>query len=65
MIGLDHFAVNVRSLDASTKWYSDVVGFLVLHRWNGVVMVVGRGNIKVELFERKRAKLWVTRITRY
>jgi catechol 2,3-dioxygenase-like lactoylglutathione lyase family enzyme len=55
MIGLDHFAVNVRSLDASTKWYSDVFGFVVLHKWNGVVMV-GRGNIKVGLFERPKAE---------
>jgi catechol-2,3-dioxygenase len=55
MIGLDHFAVNVRDLAVSTKWYSDVLGFGILHKWNGVVMV-GRGNIKVGLFERPSAQ---------
>jgi catechol-2,3-dioxygenase len=55
MIGLDHFAVNVRNLDVSTKWYYEVLGFGVLHKWNGVTMV-GRGNIKVGLFEHPAAQ---------
>jgi catechol-2,3-dioxygenase len=54
MIGLDHFGINVRNLEASTKWYSDVLGFAVLHKWSGVTMV-GRGNIKVGLFENPTA----------
>ena len=54
LIGLDHFAVNVTDLDRSVKWYSDVLGFGVLHKWSGVVMV-GKGNIKVGLFHRQSA----------
>ncbi|RTL61656.1 MAG: VOC family protein [Hyphomicrobiales bacterium] len=54
MVGLDHFAVNVRDLDASAKWYKEVLGFAELHRWSNVIMV-GRGNIKVGLFLQAKA----------
>src|SRR5437868_2208885 len=52
--GLDHFAVNVKDLDRSTKWYQDVFGFSVLKKWNTTTMV-GRGNMKVGLFYRPKA----------
>ena len=54
MVGLDHFAVNVRDLDVSVKWYKDFLGFSERHKWPGVVMV-GRGNIKVGLFLQAKA----------
>jgi catechol 2,3-dioxygenase len=55
LIGLDHYAVNVHNLDAAAKWYSDVLGFSILHKWKGVTMV-GKDNIKVGLFEQPNAK---------
>jgi catechol-2,3-dioxygenase len=52
--GIDHFAVNVRDLSASIKWYSSTLGFSILHEWNGVTMV-GKGNMKVGLFHKPDA----------
>jgi catechol 2,3-dioxygenase-like lactoylglutathione lyase family enzyme len=52
--GIDHIAVNVTDLEISTKWYADVFGFRVLHRWTTTVMV-GRGNMKIGLFQRPKA----------
>jgi catechol 2,3-dioxygenase-like lactoylglutathione lyase family enzyme len=52
--GLDHFAINVRDLEKSTKWYGDVFGFKVLHQWKTTTMV-GRGAMKIGLFLRPDA----------
>lgn len=56
LIGIDHFAVNVRSLADAEAWYSKVFGFTPLHRWPGVTMV-GSGNVRVGLFEVPNAAL--------
>jgi catechol 2,3-dioxygenase-like lactoylglutathione lyase family enzyme len=53
--GLDHYAVNVSSLQRSADWYHDKLGFNILHKWNTTWMV-GKGNIKVGLFLRPDAK---------
>jgi catechol 2,3-dioxygenase-like lactoylglutathione lyase family enzyme len=50
LVGLDHFAVNVKNLPDAEKWYATVFNFQALHRWSGVTMV-GSGNIRVGLFE--------------
>src|ERR1700733_13833245 len=55
MNGLDHFAVNVADLQRSADWYSRVLGFNILHKWNTTWMV-GRDNMKVGLFFRPNAK---------
>jgi catechol 2,3-dioxygenase-like lactoylglutathione lyase family enzyme len=50
LVGIDHYAVNVKSLADAEAWYATVFNFQTLHRWQGVTMV-GAGNIKVGLFE--------------
>ncbi|MBC2807008.1 VOC family protein [Rhizobium ruizarguesonis] len=50
LVGLDHFAVNVKNLADAEAWYGAVFNFHALHRWSGVTMV-GTGNIRVGLFE--------------
>lgn len=55
LIGLDHFAVNVRDVAASAQWYADRLGFRTLHAWSNATMV-GRGNIKVGLFSKPAAQ---------
>jgi catechol 2,3-dioxygenase-like lactoylglutathione lyase family enzyme len=52
--GLDHFAINVKSMSASVDWYHNVLGFRTLHTWSGVTMV-GIGSIKVGIFEMPQA----------
>lgn len=54
--GMDHVGLNVKNLDVSVKWYSDVLGFGVIHKWDGVTMV-GRGNIRVGLFSTPNAPI--------
>jgi catechol 2,3-dioxygenase-like lactoylglutathione lyase family enzyme len=54
--GMDHVGLNVKKLDVSVKWYSDVLGFSVLHTWDGVTMV-GKGNIRIGLFSTPNAPL--------
>ncbi|MDR6294312.1 catechol 2,3-dioxygenase-like lactoylglutathione lyase family enzyme [Inquilinus ginsengisoli] len=54
LAGLDHFAINIRDLQVSSNWYSDIMGFEVLHKWTTTWMI-GRGNIKIGLFLRKTA----------
>jgi len=54
MNGIDHYAVHVRDLAQSAEWYERILEFHVLHRWTTTWMV-GRGNIKVGLFQRPGA----------
>ena len=55
LVGIDHYAVNVADLQRSADWYERILGFHLLHRWQTTWMV-GKGNIKVGLFLRPRAK---------
>jgi catechol 2,3-dioxygenase-like lactoylglutathione lyase family enzyme len=55
LVGIDHFAINVRDVRKSAGWYKDVFGFTVLHKWDNAWMV-GRGNIKIGLFIQPDAK---------
>jgi catechol 2,3-dioxygenase-like lactoylglutathione lyase family enzyme len=55
LIGLDHFAINVRDLQTSADWYNRILGFQILHKW-ATTWMVGRDNIKVGLFLRPDAK---------
>jgi catechol 2,3-dioxygenase-like lactoylglutathione lyase family enzyme len=55
LVGLDHYAINVADLRRSSDWYSKVLGFQILHKWDTTWMV-GQGNIKVGLFLRPSAK---------
>ncbi|MES0151778.1 VOC family protein [Mesorhizobium sp. M0012] len=54
LVGLDHYAINVRDLQRSADWYQLAFGFGILHKWNSTWMV-GRGNMKVGLFLRPTA----------
>jgi catechol-2,3-dioxygenase len=55
MNGIDHYAIHVRDLVQSAGWYERVLGFRVLHKWTTTWMV-GRGNIRVGLFQRPDAQ---------
>jgi catechol 2,3-dioxygenase-like lactoylglutathione lyase family enzyme len=55
LIGLDHYAINVKDLQRSADWYQRAFGFGILHKWNSTWMV-GRGNIKIGLFLKPEAQ---------
>ena len=55
LVGLDHYAINVVDLQRSADWYSRILGFRILHKWNTTWMI-GRDNIKIGLFLRRQAK---------
>jgi catechol 2,3-dioxygenase-like lactoylglutathione lyase family enzyme len=55
LVGMDHFAINVRDVQKSADWYRKVFGFTILHKWDNAWMV-GRGNIKIGLFIQPDAK---------
>jgi catechol 2,3-dioxygenase-like lactoylglutathione lyase family enzyme len=52
---IDHLGINVSDLAASERWYSDVLGFHILHRWKTTTLV-GLGSVKLGLFWRPDAK---------
>ncbi|MEE9259207.1 MAG: VOC family protein [Nitrospinaceae bacterium] len=51
--GIDHIALNVRDLDRAEKFYTEVLGFQVTHRFSTGVrhIMVDTGNSSVALFE--------------
>jgi len=52
----DHVALNVGDVDVSAKWYRDRFGFTLLHAWSDpAIYMIGKGNIRVGLFEKKGA----------
>ena len=54
LTGLHHVGATVRDLDASIAWYREAFGFepLSTYGWPGVrAAFVGRGDIRIELFE--------------
>ena len=54
LTGLHHVGATVRNLDASIAWYREAFGFDLLseYGWPGVrVAFVGRGDVRIELFE--------------
>lgn len=55
LVGMDHFAINVRDVQKSADWYRQVFGFTVLHKWDNAWMI-GSGNIKIGLFIQPDAK---------
>lgn len=57
--GIHHVGVVVESLEASTAWYVEHLGFERLYTfgWPGVQAVfIGRGPLKIELFQNDEAK---------
>jgi catechol 2,3-dioxygenase-like lactoylglutathione lyase family enzyme len=53
--GIDHAALGVRDVEASVKWYTEVLGFERLHEgaWNGVPTFMGKGKTGIALFPAK------------
>ena len=47
---IDHFALNVKSVEVSAKFYETVFGFPIVNKWQGVWMV-GNDMIRIGLFE--------------
>jgi catechol 2,3-dioxygenase-like lactoylglutathione lyase family enzyme len=55
---IHHVGVVVESIEASTAWYVDKLGFERLHTfgWPGVqVAFIGRGELRIELFQNEQA----------
>jgi catechol 2,3-dioxygenase-like lactoylglutathione lyase family enzyme len=50
--GIDHVALGVRDIERSVNWYTEVLGFELLHEgmWDGVPTFIGRGNTGIALF---------------
>jgi|HubBroStandDraft_4_1064222.scaffolds.fasta_scaffold762723_1 catechol 2,3-dioxygenase-like lactoylglutathione lyase family enzyme len=55
LVDIDHLGLNVSNLAASERWYQDMLGFHILHRWKTTTLV-GLGNVKLGLFWRPDAK---------
>jgi len=51
---IDHVEVFVCDIDAAIRWYADVLGLTVLHRWDPEPVMIGAGGSMLALF---RAKL--------
>ncbi len=53
--GLDHFALNVKDMDRTEKFYSEILGFPVIHRTRtkaGLQHIeLDAGNVTIALFE--------------
>jgi catechol 2,3-dioxygenase-like lactoylglutathione lyase family enzyme len=49
LTGIDHYAISVRDVEVSARWYKDIFEFNIINRWSNA-WLVGRGNIKVGLF---------------
>lgn len=54
LTGIDHGAINVRNFEASARWYKDIFGFTIIHKWSNA-WLVGRGNVKIGIFEFPKA----------
>ena len=47
---IDHVEVFVRDLDAAAKWYCDVLGLTLIHRWVPEPIFLGAGGTALALF---------------
>lgn len=47
---IDHVEVLVRDIDASARWYADVLGLRELHRWPSGPLMIGAGGTMLALF---------------
>ena len=54
--GLDHVAIAVADIEQSAAWYEQVLGFEKQHqgKWGGVPTFVGKGEMGIALFPKKR-----------
>src|SRR6267143_6015489 len=50
--GIDHVAMSVRDVEATAKWYIDVLGFERRHEgmWDGSHVFIGTGTTSLALF---------------
>ena len=55
LTGIDHVAVSVKSLEDSFKWYSQVLGFQLFHKFTRTWMVERQGT-KIGLMHRPDAQ---------
>lgn len=47
---IDHVEVFVRDLDASARWYGEVLGLEEVRRWDPEPVMIGVGDTKLALF---------------
>ena len=50
VLQIDHVEVFVRDLDAAAKWYCDVLGLTLIHRWDPEPIFLGVGGTALALF---------------
>ena len=48
---IDHVEVFVRDIEASVRWYADVLGLVEIHRWEPHPVMIGAGDTKLALFQ--------------
>lgn len=48
---IDHVEVFVRDLEASARWYAEVLGLEVIHRWDPEPIFLGVGGTALALFK--------------
>lgn len=53
LLQLDHFAVDVADLDRAERFYTEVLGLSVLHRFDRHQVLLRCGSLNLALFERR------------
>ena len=51
---MDHVEVFVRDIEASVKWYQDVLGLTVVRRWDPAPVMIGANETMIALFKARR-----------
>lgn len=51
---MDHVEVFVRDIEASVRWYQDVLGLMMMRRWDPEPVMVGANETMIALFKARR-----------